>query len=389
MDAPEYDLAVVGLGAMGAAVTWHAQRLGLRVLGLDQSEPPHTLGSTHAETRITRLAVGEGDQYLPFVARSHELWREIESLTGDRLLYETGGYIVSELDSNSDRWTDFTQVTAAIADRADLAYDVLDAAEFRQRQPNVLLPDTMAAGFEPTAGVVMCEDAVRLQLELAQTAGAVLQTGERVDRIEPHDAYVDVITDSGQYRAAKVVVAVGPWTQALAAPAVAERLEVTRQVVFWFEADDPDAWSVERFPFVMWIGSTIDEYCAAFPSPPGTTPGVKILGEQFTHTTSPDQVERSVSAEEIADIHRRLIAPRFVGISDRCVRAEVCLYTNTPDDHFLIERDPRSDRVVVMSPCSGHGFKHSAALGEAVAQQIATGSSNLDLAPFGLPPRAL
>lgn len=385
MEAPEpFDVAVVGLGAMGSAVAWHAQRRGLRVLGIDQHEPPHRLGSSHAETRITRLAVGEGDQYLPFVARSHELWRELETLTGERLFYETGGYILSELGGQSDRWTDFTQATATIADRAGIPYEVLSADDFRAREANVLLPDGMSAGFELTAGVVMCEDAVRLQLGQAMQHGAVLRTGERVENIVPDETGVDIITDKGAHRAANVVLAAGPWSPGLAPPSIAERLTVTRQVVYWFEAEDPAAWSVERFPFVMSIGTTIDEYFGIFPSPPGATPGVKMLGEQFTTTTTPDEVDRTVGAAEIAAFHERVIAPNLVGITDRCVRAEVCLYTNTPDDDFLIEADPRSNRITVMSPCSGHGFKHSTALGEAVAEYVATGSSLLDLSPFGL-----
>ena len=153
--------------------------------------------------------------------------------------------------------------------------------------------------------------------------------------------------------------------------------------MYWFEAEDLDAWSVERFPFVMWITGTIDGYCAAFPTPPdSSTPGVKLLGEQFETTTSPTTVARSVTQQEIDVFYQRLVAPRFDGITDRCLRSEVCLYTSTPDDHFLIDNDPRSDRITVMSPCSGHGFKHSTALGEAVAQRIASGDSNLDLSPF-------
>lgn len=381
-----HDIAIVGLGAMGAAVAWHASRLGASVLGIDRHEPPHTLGSSHAETRITRLAVGEGDHYLPFVARSHELWRELGGLIDQPLLYESGGYILSDAAEKADRWTDFTMETARIAERAGLDYEVFDADGFRQRQPGLIVPDSATIGFESTAGIVMCERAVAAQLDQARNAGAQLRTGEQVTAIEPHGDHVQITTDRSVHEARHVVVAAGAWTPQLVPTAIAERLTVTRQVAHWFEADDLDAWSVDNFPFVMWIAGTIDDYVGVFPVPPDTAiPGVKILGEQFELTTTADTVARTVTAEEIADFHAHLVAPRFPGISDRSVRAEVCLYTNTPDDEFLIEADPRSDRIVVMSPCSGHGFKHSTALGEAVAQRICGGGSDESLAPFGLP----
>jgi len=380
-----YDLAIVGLGAMGAAVAWHASRLGLSVLGLDQYEPPHKLGSSHAETRITRLAVGEGDHYLPFVARSHELWRELSDLVGQPLLYESGGYILSDAAEQADRWTDFTMETARIAERAEVPYEVLDADAFRQRRPGVIVPDGATIGFEATAGIVMCERAVVGQLTQAQQAGAEIHTGERVTAIDPIDDHVRIATDRGVYEARHVVVAAGPWTPQLVPTTIADRLTVTRQVVHWMEADELDAWSVDNFPFIMWIAGTIDDYVGVFPVPPDTAvPGVKILGEQFAATTTPADVERAVSPSEIAAFYEHLVAPRFPGLTGRSVRSEVCLYTNTPDDEFLIEADPRSDRIIVMSPCSGHGFKHSTALGEAVAQRVSGGGADLSLEPFGL-----
>jgi len=203
---------------------------------------------------------------------------------------------------------------------------------------------------------------------------------------------VEVRTDTGRYRCRTVVLAAGPWMPELVTAETSSQLRVTRQVVYWFEADDLDAFGTGRIPFVMWIADRDEDYIGLFPRPPGGTPGVKILGEQFLEATTADDVDRTVSEAEIDRFYERHVAPKFTGITRSCVRAEVCLYTNTPDDHFLIDTDPRSDRIVVMSPCSGHGFKHSAALGEAVAQRLVTGlaaggtyddgASDLDLDPF-------
>lgn len=380
----QVDLIVVGLGAMGAATAFQARRRGLRVLGLDRHHPPHTLGSTHAETRITRLAVGEGPQYLPFVRRSHEIWRELEEETGRPLLHTSGGLIVTEQAAvEGQRWEDFVVRTSEIAGGAGIDFEVLDPAESGVRFPLLHGLDGKRLGYEPTGGVVMAERALETQLELAAAEGADLRMGETVRAVEPDGDGVDVITDRGRHRADRVVLAAGPWMPDLIDDQDRSHLRVTRQVVFWFEVEDPEPFTVGSFPFVMWIGDRDLDYVGIFPIPPEGTPALKILGEQFATATDPDRVERVVGAEEIEAFHDRHVATKLSGVGRRCVRAEVCLYTNTSDDHFLIDVSPSSDRVLVMSPCSGHGFKHSAALGEAVAEVIATGSSTLDLTPFG------
>ena len=377
------DLIVVGLGAMGAAVAYHASKLGLSVIGIDRYDPPHEFGSTKAETRITRLAVGEGPQYLPFVKRSHEIWRELETQTGVDLLHECGGIIITEQDPvPGQRWEDFVVETARIAGEGDIPYDVLTPAEVRDAHPWIRIPDERNAGFESTAGLVMVERAVEVQLELAAELGAMLRVNETVTNVEPTDGSVAVTTSAGSFTADHVVLATGPWFPELAEPLHAEQVAVTRQVVYWFEVDDLEAFGTDRIPFVMWIAKKDEDYIALFPTPPGGTPAVKVLGEQFIETSDANTVERSVSQDEIDEFYDTHIAPKFHGVSRNAIRTGVCLYTNTADDHFLIDSDPRSDSIIVMSPCSGHGFKPSTALGEAVAQKIATGESTNDLTPF-------
>ena len=378
-----FDLVVVGLGAMGAAALYHARRQGLRVLGIDRHRPPHELGSTHAETRITRLAVGEGAPYLPFVRRSHELWRDLEARSGEQLLHQSGGLIVTGPGSRPGaRWADFTSATARIAREAGIGFDLLDASTATARYPAIVGLDRHQVGFEPTGGIVMAERALSVQLTLAEADGAIVHTDETVDDVVPGGDHVDVVTDRDSYRSRHVVLSTGPWVRELADPSDGALTSVTRQVVYWFEVDDPDAFTIERFPFVMWIGASDAEYLGVFPIPPGGTSALKVLGEQFESTTDPETVDRTVSPSEIDAFYEHCVEPRIAGVNRRCVRATVCLYTNTPDDHFLIDSDPRSDHITVMSPCSGHGFKHSAALGEAVAERVATGTSTLDLDPF-------
>ncbi len=393
MAEPKYDLIVVGLGAMGSAVAYHASTLGLRVLGIDRYDPPHGLGSTKAETRITRLAVGEGPQYLPFVKRSHEIWRELEARTSVELLHECGGLIVTDqVPVVGQRWEDFVTQTAAIASGGGIPFEVVLPADARDRYPWITIADDRKVGFEPTAGLVMNERCVEVQLRLAHESGAVLHTNEEVVAIDPDSSSVTVTTPARSYQADNVVLSTGPWIRDLAASEHAEQLTVTRQVVFWFDAADLASFTTDTIPYVMWIARRDEDYIGLFPMPPGGTPAVKIVSEQFLETTDPSSVDRTVSQTEIDTFYDLHVAPKFSGVRRDCVRAEVCLYVNTADDHFLIDSDPRSDRITLMSPCSGHGFKHSTALGEAVAQRIASGktsgggfaagTSDNDLAPF-------
>lgn len=373
------DLAVVGLGAFGAAVAYQATALGLDVVGFDRYHPPHDFGSSHAETRVTRLAVGEGAHYVPFAQRSHEIWREVGAATGSVLLHDYGGLIIAPTGASSDeRWGSFVDDTATVAAGADLDFEQLSAAESRARFPNFLVGDDEVVGREPTAGTVMADEAIAAQLHLANDGGADLRFGSTVTGLGRSEGRPIVRTSKGDIAARHVVVAAGAW-----APSFhdRERLRVTRQVVFWFEAENLETWRPDHVSFAIWARESIDEYLGAFGAPWGGIPGVKVLGEQFVDTTSPEAVDRTVSPTEIATFYERMVEPRLSGLTPNCVKAAVCLYTNTDDDHFLIDAHPEHPDVTVVSACSGHGFKHSAAIGEALARRSA-GHDHLDLTPF-------
>lgn len=373
------DLVVVGLGAFGSAVAYHAASLGLSVVGFDRHHPPHEFGSSHAETRVTRLAVGEGPEYVPFAARAHQIWRTLETTAGVRLLHDHGGlFIAPTAESDDHRWGNFVDATEAVATDAGVGFDRLSPDEARQRFPNFLVRDGEAVGYEPTAGLVMAERAVEIQLREARQRGAVLHLGQPVLSIGRRGGHPSVRTATEEIAARNVVVCAGPWAPHLHD---ADRLRVTRQTVFWFEADDLEAWRPERVGFAIWAGRSIEEYLGVFASPLGSTPGVKILGEQFAVATTVSDVDRTVSPDEIAAFHETMVHPRLAGITNRCVRTAVCLYTNTSDDQFLIDRHPEHDDVTVVSACSGHGFKHSTAIGEAIARDLA-GLDHLDLSAF-------
>jgi sarcosine oxidase len=380
-----FDTIVVGLGATGSAALCHLARKGRRVLGIDRHSPPHALGSSHGDTRITRLAIGEGAQYTPLAQRSHALWRELEAATGTSLLTTNGGLIVSSGATDAVMHVpNFFANTIAAAAEFGIAHELLTAAEIRRRWPQLKVADRETGYYERDAGFLRPEACVRAHLALAARHGAEIARDERALAFDAADSGVVVTTDRAAYAADKLVVAAGPWLPGLVPPDLARHFRVCRQTLFWFAIDGPVApFLPENFPVFIWEASGSPQGIYGFPAVDGADGGMKIATEQFAATTTPETVDRTVGDAEVAAMHEHHVAPNFRGVSRRCLRATACLYTVTPDFGFVIDRHPASDRVIVASPCSGHGFKHSAAIGEALAELATDGASTLDLSAFG------
>ena len=386
MTAEDYDVIVVGLGAMGSAALYQASRRGAKALGIDRYEPPHTLGSSHGDTRITRAAIGEGEFYMPLVRRSDQIWRDLDASSGTTLFHRSGGLIIAPLSSSATFHGegDFVEASARVAKRHGIAHEVIDAEEIKRRHP-LLKPRAIdRAYYEPGAGVLRPERCISTQLDQARQAGAIICTGEKVTGYEASAAGVTVTTEHGSYRADKLILSAGAWMADLVPQAYRTGLRVCRQVIYWFAADDIAQFDPAVFPWVIWIGDTLEEFWSTFPAPRDGVAGVKLVTEQYHTSTHPDEVSREVTAEERADMYYRLTQPRIDGLREDLIRAEVCLYTVTPDEHFVIDFHPESERVVIASPCSGHGFKHSAAIGETLAQLALDGKSEFDISAFGL-----
>ncbi|HEX8122076.1 MAG TPA: N-methyl-L-tryptophan oxidase [Solirubrobacteraceae bacterium] len=350
-----YDAIVVGLGAMGSAATYQLARAGASVLGIDRFHPPHDHGSSHGESRITRLAIGEGAHYVPLVKRSHELWREIEAETGETIFTPTGMLLIgARRAARLHGADDFLATTIAAAREHGVEHEVLDAGEAQRRFPQFALTgDERGAYYEPGAGFLRPERAVAAQLELARRHGAELRFGERATEVTANA----VVTEAGRYEADAVVLAAGPWVGEF----VDTGFAVHRQVLYWFEADGRHAGA----PIFIWeLGDAPDDFVYGFPAIDGT---IKLASEEYATTTTPDACDRTVTEEEARRFHARYVRHRISGVGDTCVRATTCLYTVTPDRGFVIER---RDGVHLVSACSGHGFKHSAAIGEQVARSV-------------------
>ncbi len=368
---------------MGSAATYQLAKRGNRVLGIDQFSPPHTFGSSHGDTRVTRLAIGEGDHYIPFALRSHELWREIEKETGRSLLTSNGGLIISSRGkTTSTHAVQFFDKTLAAAEKHNIKHEKLSVERIRKRYPEFNVQDNERGYFEYEAGFVRPEECIRAQLELAKKYGAQIRTEEKVIRFDASDRVV-VKTTKGEYRADKLVITAGPWVPQLVDKKHKKYFKIMRQVLFWFDVEDSfKEFTPDKFPVFIWELQDKKKLIYGFPAINGPKGGLKIATEQYETTTTADTVNRNVSQAEMSAMHRNLVEAYLPNVSSKCIKAVSCLYTVTPDFGFVIDFHPEQKNVILASPCSGHGFKHSAAIGEALSELATTGKSRFDLSKF-------
>ena len=380
-----YQTIVVGLGAMGSAATYQLAKKGNRVLGIDQFTPPHTYGSSHGDTRVTRQAIGEGPEYVPLVLRSYELWDEIQSETGKQILTVTGGLIMTSAAQSVRHGSQFFRQTVDSAEKYGIAHHLLDASEIKRRFPQFKLQGNETGYFEEKAGYLRPELAIDAQLELAQRYGAELAFDEKVLELSVigHEG-IHVQTDKGRYTAEKAILSMGPWVGRLLGREYHKFFTVYRQVLYWFDVKGPiSRFETPNFPLWIWeFGTDEEDLMYGFPAIDGPSGGVKIASEQYKTATDPDTVSREVSKQEIETMYARYVQPHFVGVGERCVKAVSCLYTVTPDHKFVIDYHPEFPQILVASPCSGHGFKHSAAIGEALSQLVLQDNTDINIRPF-------
>jgi sarcosine oxidase len=367
-----YDVAVIGLGAMGSATVHELARRGLRVLGLEAYGAGHQVGSSGGLSRIIRLAYFEHPSYVPLLRAAWTGWHELEVMAGADLLLETGGLY------GGRRGSDVLDGAVRSASEHDLPHELLDAAEVTRRFPAFRLDDDMEAIHEPLAGLLYPERCIQAQLDLARAAGADLRFEERVERWSgaSGSGALHIVTDRGEYDADRLVLAAGAWLPILVAD-LDLPLEIERNVLFWFEpgAARADVLGPDRMP--VYIVEVDDEHAFyGFPALAGQ--GLKIARHHGGRPTTPATVERQATATDEAPV--RTFADRYLpGAAGRRTDARVCMYTNTPDRNFIIDFHPADRRVVIASPCSGHGFKFSNVIGMIAADLATEGGTDFDI----------
>lgn len=365
-----HDVIVIGLGAMGSACLRALAQAGLSVMGIDRHAPPHAHGSTHGETRATRLGVGEGDVYVPLVQRSHAVWRELEAAHGNPLLVQCGFLTIDTSGGAGELhgMGGFLDRTIGVARRAGIRHETLDGRAIRDRFPAFTPPDEARGYYEPEGGFVFVERAVSALLADAGRAGATIRIEEAMLSFEATTGGVTVRTDRATYAAHTLVLTAGPWLPALV-PALRQHVRLFPQQLSWLAPDQPEAIDPAVCPVYLWLhGSGPEDLFYGFPQV-GASGQIKVATEQSSREdASADQLAPGELTASEALIARHL-SGRLVATL-RPVRAAGCRYAVTPDGHFIIDRLPDAERVIAVSACSGHGFKHAPAIGEMVTRMI-------------------
>ncbi len=365
-------MIVVGVGAMGSATVHHLARRGRRVLGLERFDIPHDQGSSHGVNRIFRFAYYEDPAYVPLMRRSVELWRDLEREAGEQLVHVTGSVDAGPEDG---------RVFAGSLESCrlhDLSYQVFDGAELADRFPGYRLPPDHRALFQPDGGFVLAERGVVAHVQAAQRSGAEVRAREAVRSWElTAGGAVRVVSERDVYEAEALVVTAGAWVGELVS-ALKPVTVPERQVLGWFQPTAPELFTPERFP----VFNLEVEEGRYYGFPVFGVPGFKIgryhhLGED----TDPDHVERSITRAD-EEVLRRAVSRYFPAADGPTMALKTCLFTNSPDEHFII--DGVHPQVVVAGGFSGHGYKFVPAIGEAIADLVTGTVPAHDLSGFAL-----
>lgn len=372
MSQTSFDVIVAGVGAMGAQTCWHLANRGQRVLGLDRYDIPNSMGSSHGVHRIIRLAYFEHPLYVPILRRAYELWRQTEQLFGEQLLFVTGSLDIGPADAP------VIKGSLESCTLHSLAYELLGGETVNARYPGYKLPEGYAAVYQADGGFVASERAVVAAATLAMNAGATLRAREAIvgfDRLP--GGGVKVTTTKATYEAGRLVLSTGAWigehVPALKSTAVPER-----QVLGWFRPRKPEHFRLGRFP----VSNLKSEDGHFYQFPVWGVPGFKIgRYHHLQEQGAADDLSREPNAADEEALRSSL--RRFFPDADGDLLAmRTCMFTNTPDEHFIIDRLPGFEEIVVASPCSGHGFKFSSAIGEILADLAMDRPPKFDLSPF-------
>lgn len=368
-----YDVIVLGAGGMGSAAAYHLARRGLSVLVLERFSVIHELGSSHGLTRIIRLAYFEHPSYVPLLQRSYELWHDLEDRTSRRLLFVTGG-----LDIGWEGSPVFQGSLDSCRTYA-LRHEVLTSQDLTRRFPGWDMPDRAMAVFQPDGGFLLAEECVDAHAGMAVALGADVHEQEPALEWNATSNGVRVRTSRATYEAAQLVVAAGAWNGALV-PELRSVLTPERQVLCWFATTNPGWFEPAHFP--VFILEVSEGRYYGFPS--HEIPGLKIGKFHHRHeTVDPDVMDRDTYAAD-EGVLREAVSRYLPRANGPVLRSKTCLFTNTPDEHFIIDRHPVYSQVLLVSPCSGHGFKFCSVVGEIAADLVERGQTAHDISLFRL-----
>ncbi len=357
-----YDVVVVGLGAMGSAALHALAQRGLKVIGIDRFEPGHNLGSSYGESRIIRMAYYEGPVYVPLLRLAYDAWERLESHTGEHILTVTG-ILEAGIEGSA-----LVEGSLRSALQHGIPHEELLPGQVNERFPAFSIPSGWRCVFQPDAGILQPEKAINLFVKSASELGATVALGTRVARVLPVGDHVEVHLESGEtIEAGSAVLAVGPWIQELV-PELGSNMRLTRQPLMWFEPLIRQSVQPQSMP--VFFFDTPDDLIYGFPDFRGS--GVKAASHlSGGELTTADETRAEVSDEEKAHLKRMMA--RFVpAAAGRVRQTHVCIYTRSTDEHFVLGLHPSASQIVLASPCSGHGFKFASIFGEILADLAVT-----------------
>lgn len=370
----QYDVIIVGAGSMGMAAGYYLSRTNQKILLLDAHNPPHDQASHHGETRIIRHAYGEGEAYVPLALTAQRLWYELEQVSGRSLFLNTGVLNAGQRSSRS------MQTIIKSAAQYDLPLEVLTAEEVRTRWSGLTMPDDYIGCFEPTSGVLKCEDCIEAYRDLAVANGVDIRTNATVTTLTAHATGVDVTVGSDIYSADALIVAAGAWSgPLLEQTGLSLPLRPVRKTFAWFEAAE-EVFNDAVFPAFAF--DTPAGYYYGFPSI--AQAGLKIGRHDGGIPVDPNHPRRPFGQEagDLADL--RQFTNTFIPSIDTLSHGKACLYTMTPDEDFIIDLHPDYPHIAIAAGFSGHGFKFSSLVGKVLSELVIEKSTPEPIAPFSI-----
>ena len=368
-----YDVIIIGLGAMGSAASYYLSKNGVKVLGLDTYEPPHKLGSSHGHTRVIREAYHEGTSYVPIVKRAYELWNELDHEIEDKLILEYGGmYLGDDGKYLSD--------AKKSAKKYDIPIKEFSSKEIKEKY-NILNPPNNFKGLlENRSGAVFPEKAISNFLSKSINNGSSHNYNEKVIGWEKQSKFYKVETDKNNYFAEKLIFSSGAWIKNLV-PSLKLPVKIERQVLFWFDPiKDKDRFHYSNMPNTGW---DLDNGMEFYTQPNIENKGFKVAMHHNGKFISENDLNRESNADDLSIVKNFL--EEYIPLANgKLIDSRVCVYTNTPDFDFIIDFYPNDENIIICSPCSGHGFKFTPAIGEICSELVINNGTNYDLSEFSI-----
>ncbi|HKM76650.1 MAG TPA: N-methyl-L-tryptophan oxidase [Candidatus Bathyarchaeia archaeon] len=367
-----FDVIVIGIGGMGSATAYHLAKRGANIIALEKFQLNHLNGSSHGRTRMIRSIYFEHLSYMPLIKRAYSLWRELQDESGNELLLQTGGLMIGPRDG---------KLVSNVIDNAEaynLPYELLSKSEIAKRYGVLQLSDDYVGVFDPYAGILFPERCIEAHATLAQKAGADLHFNEPMTMWAVSNGKIIVKTERNEYMANSVIFTTGGWLTELV-PDLHLPLESERQCMFWFRPiERNELFSPKRMPVLVWQkGAELFYY-----SFPDIGDGFKVARHHYGEITTPSRVREIDQQDELPV---RAFLKENIPLADgQILSSATCHYTNTPDEHFIMDFHPKHRNVILISPCSGHGFKFSSVIGEIASELALDGKTSLDTSFFRL-----